>query len=322
MSSLDEFDIIATYFKRPVNQPSVVLGSGDDCAVVCPPRGQQLLVTTDTLNVNTHFFSTTLPYHIATKAVSVSLSDIAAMGGKPMWLTLSLTLPDTPSHWLQNFSEGLYDQLAAYDVALIGGNLTKGPLSVTTQVVGCVEPHHYLKRSGAQVGDLIYVTGDIGDGGLALAVLQDRGQFVSLNQNDYETLIQHMWQPTPRIIEGQELVSVATSAIDLSDGLLADLGHVLDASSVGAYLRLEDIPVSSVFAKLQPRNKVAALTSGDDYELCFTVPPQKRALVEAISHRTECKMTCIGFIQEGEGIRLYHNETELTIPRQGYKHFG
>lgn len=310
--SLNEFDIIATYFRRPHLRDDVELGSGDDCAVLCPPPGKRLLVTVDTLNEGVHFFSTTSPFDIGYKSIAVGLSDIAAMGGEPLWADVALTVPIPHADWLEDFSKGLYACLDQYQVALVGGNLTRGPLAVSTQVIGSCDPQHYLTRQGAKPGDLIYVTGVLGAGGLALAFIKNPERFKNINASQQEQLLKHLWQPTPRIAEGKLLVNIATAAIDISDGLVADLQHILDASQVGAVIEVNSLPTP----KLLPE-KTMALTSGDDYELCFTVAQKD---IEALE-RINCPMTCIGRIEEGRGVRVMENGEPLSLTSVGYRHF-
>lgn len=317
---LDEFGIIATYFSRPNNRTDVELPSGDDCAVLSPPQGKQLLLTIDTLNQGIHFFHDTTPYDIGYKAVAVSLSDIAAMGGEALWCLVSLTLDKPNDEWLRSFANGLFDCLDKYQVALVGGNLSKGPLAVTTQMTGAVSTKHYLTRSGAKVGDLIYVTGSIGVGGLALAAIKDPTYFSFIP--DLAALMSQIWRPTPRLHEGQLLVDIASAAIDISDGLVADLRHILVASSVGASIYLEQLPFSSYFQHLPESLKQLALTSGDDYELCFTVPRERANSIQAISLETNCPMTCIGHIEGTRGLRVIDvNGENIELSTDGYSHF-
>ncbi len=314
--SLNEFDIIATYFKRPYHREDVELGSGDDCAVLCPPPGKRLLVTVDTLNEDVHFFSTTSPFDIGYKSIAVSLSDIAAMGGDPLWAEIALTVPIPHADWLEDFSEGLYACLDQYQVALVGGNLTRGPLAISTQLIGACDPKHYLTRHGARPGDLIYVTGVLGDGGLALAFLQNPERFKNINASQQEQLVRHLWQPVPRVAEGRLLSSIATAAIDISDGLVADLNHILEASGVGGVIEVNSLPVSTLLPE-----KAAALTSGDDYELCFTIAQNEVDELAKISRKTNCPMTCIGRIEEGRGVRILENGESLSLANLGYRHF-
>lgn len=313
---LNEFDIIATYFKRPHLRDDVALGSGDDCAVLCPPPGKRLLVTVDTLNEGVHFFPTTSPFDIGYKSIAVSLSDIAAMGGEPLWAAVALTIPLPHADWLEDFSKGLYACLDRYQVALVGGNLTRGPLAVSTQLLGACDPKHYLTRHGARPGDLIYVTGTLGEGGLALAFVQNPERFKNINAGQQEQLLKHLWQPTPRLAEGKLLSDIATAAIDISDGLVADLQHILEASEVGGVIDVNALPVT----KLLPE-KASALTSADDYELCFTIAQKDLDSLAEISRKTACLMTCIGRIEEGRELRVLENGESLPLTGTGYRHF-
>jgi thiamine-monophosphate kinase len=288
---MTEFNIIEKYFNIKQNKrPDVVLGIGDDAAILeCPP-GQQLLLTTDTLVENTHFFSYTDPYTIGYRSLAVNLSDLAAMGATPAWALLSLVLSEFNDDWLTNFSAGFFNLLKQYQMNLIGGNLAKGPLSITVQVAGFVSKHQALVRHGAKVGDYIFVTGKIGEAHAEL-----------INHQSFLTI-------TPRIKEGIALRTIAHSCIDISDGLLADLTHILEASHVGAHIQLEKIPVSAELSW------EAAITGGEDYELCFTVPENKINLINF-----DC--TCIGRIEAKSGLRIFNHEKLISIEKQGWQHF-
>lgn len=321
--SLDEFAIIETYFKKNLQRADVELGVGDDCAVLCPPSGKRLLVSIDTLNEGIHFFSDTSADDIGYKAVAVSLSDIAAMGGEPLWALISLTLPGVSEPWLANFAKGMYTCLNQFNVALVGGNLTRGPLAITSQVIGAANNGEYLTRSGAKPGDLIYLTGYLGEGGIALALLKDRSQFPFFSEEQYENIISRLWRPMPRIAEGLLLSNIATAAIDISDGLDADLQHLLTASGVGATIYIESLPLRQYFNELPSKYRQMTLTAGDDYELCFTVPVDALSKLKAISKETGCLMTCIGKVEDQSGLRIVDLDGSLLkVADEGYKHFG
>lgn len=321
--ALGEFEIIAKYFQKPINRPDVITGSGDDCAVLSPWKDKNLLATIDTLLVNRHFFEDTAAFDIGYKAVAVSVSDIAAMGGDPAWLLLSLTMEQAHDGWLKAFAEGVYSCADRYNLALAGGNLSRGPLSVTTQVTGFCEQGKQLSRRGAQPGDLIYITGATGGAGLALAILKNEISSNNFNQAEIKALKDCLWHPEPRVTMGKLLSDIATAAIDISDGLIADLGHLLNQSRVSGVLYLDKLPSSAIMDKLPEdvKNKLQ-LTAGDDYELCFTVPSSARVQVAALAKLAHCAVTEIGVIEEGAGLRILNADQEMKLPCwQGYQHF-
>jgi thiamine-monophosphate kinase len=309
--SMNEFALIQRYFwEKSRYNSSVCMGIGDDAALVIPPSNQQLAISVDTLIEGVHFPVDTAPQDIGFKALAVNLSDLAAMGAQPLWFTLALTLPNVDKPWLEQFSEGLFEISKAYNIQLIGGDTTKGHLSITIQVIGSVPQNQALMRSGAQIGDEIFVTGTLGDAGLALAVLQNK---ISFQNQD----ITRLNRPTPRISEGLKLRGIANSAIDISDGLLADLGHLLEMSgNVGATLFLNNLPLSKELQTLKIEQAWQfALSSGDDYELCFTVSSEN-------SHLIDFPCTKIGFIEKETGIRCLDEQSNLFIPSNiGYQHF-
>lgn len=268
---LREFDLIDRYFS-PIgsSENGVLCGIGDDAAVVQVADDEDLVVCVDTLVSGVHFFSDVQPYDLGYKSLAVNLSDIAAMAAKPRWATLSLTLPEANEDWLGKFAEGFSDLAAEHNVSLIGGDTTKGPLSVSVQVLGSVKSGRLLKRSGARAGDLIYVSGDIG--GPALACRQLGGGLQGLTLS--ETTYQRFHRPQVRVDLGQIIPEYASAAIDISDGLAADIEHLLKASGVGARIQTDKIPLSKSFEliKGQPDYWQLALAGGDDYELCFSIP--------------------------------------------------
>jgi thiamine-monophosphate kinase len=310
-ASMNEFALIQRYFwEKSRYNSNVCAGIGDDAALVIPPSNQQLAISVDTLIAGVHFPVDTAPQDIGFKALAVNLSDLAAMGAQPLWFTLALTLPNVDESWLERFSEGLFEISNSYNIQLIGGDTTKGHLSITIQVIGAVPQNQALMRSGAQLGDEIFVTGTLGDAGLALAVLKNK---ISHKNHD----IIRLNRPTPRVAEGLKLRGIANSAIDISDGLLADLGHILEMSgNVGATLFLDQLPLSKELQNLKTEQAWRfALSSGDDYELCFTVSPDK-------SHLIDFPCTKIGFIEKETGIRCLDTQGHLFIPsKMGYQHF-
>lgn len=309
---MNEFTLIQRYFlKKSRYSSNVCMGIGDDAALVIPPSNQPLAISVDTLIAGVHFPVDTAPQAIGFKALAVNLSDLAAMGAQPLWFTLALTLPTINENWLEKFSAGLFEIAQLYHVQLIGGDTTRGKeLSISIQIIGAVSPNQALLRSGAQLGDDIFITGTLGDAGLALAVLQNKmmDQICNVDRLNY---------PTPRISEGLKLRGIANSAIDISDGLLADLGHILEMSgNIGATLFLNDLPLSKELQTLKTEQAWQfALSSGDDYELCFTVSPDK-------THLIDFPCTKIGFIEKETGIRCIDKQGHLFIPSNaGYQHF-
>jgi thiamine-monophosphate kinase len=318
---LGEFDIISTYFQKQNKRKDVVVGIGDDCAVLSPPVGKNLLVSTDTLNLHQHFFADTPAYDVGYKSVAVSLSDMAAMGGEPAWLLLSLTLPDVDELWLESFAQGLFACLDVHDIALVGGNLTKGPLAITTEILGFGDK--MLTRANAKVNDAIYVTGTLGEGGLALALLKNEIAEDNFAIAEINCIKQRLFRPAVRLNEAKYLKQIAHAAIDISDGLLADLQHILDASHVGATIYADKLPLSASLQKVPlPLKTQIALTGGDDYELCFTLPSAQVSQLAHIEQHTKSQFTCIGNIEQQLGLRVITKDGELlSLEKLGYKHF-
>jgi thiamine-monophosphate kinase len=319
---MNEFDIIKQYFAtQSSRRDDVVVGIGDDAAIVNIPQGHELIVTTDTLIRGVHFPVSTLPYDIGYKSLAVNLSDLAAMGATPAWVTMTLTLPDDNREWLQAFCEGFFTLANRHRVELIGGDLTHGPLSITVQAMGFTPPKKALLRSQAKPGDAIYVTGTIGDAGLALRYLQNK---ITLDQPYQRDVLERLNRPEPRIACGEHLRDIASAAIDISDGLAADLSHILEQSQVGAILYVDSLPLSAALThSLSHQDAIAlALTAGDDYELCFTVPAKSRAKLEEQLSRIPCQFTCIGEIRKQSGLELnYQNGSKYHGPILGYQHF-
>jgi len=317
-----EFDIIRRYFTRQVADHSgVVAGIGDDAAVLQVPAGMELVVCMDTLVDGVHFPVGTAAAAIGHKALAVNLSDLAAMGAEPAWATLSLTIPEFTPAWLEKFSEGFFKLADLYQLQLVGGDTCRGPLSVTVQAHGFVTPGTALRRRGAQAGDHIFVTGTLGDAGLALQLGADAGD-ESQCRLDY---------PQPRIAAGLALRGIASAAIDVSDGLLADLGHLLEADRLGATVTIETLPRSKAFTTAVQQCGAATsrlfhdlpLSAGDDYELCFTVPPTALPQLEAAQARFACACTHIGMVEAAAGIRCYTADgAPYGIDTAGYQHFG
>ncbi len=320
---MTEFQLIEKFFsyKNHRKRSDVLLGMGDDCALVKIPSKQELAISTDTLISGVHFPKNTAPYDIGYKALAVNLSDLAAMGADPTWVTLALTLPKANEKWLKEFSKGFFALINKYGLQLIGGDTTHGPLSITVQVFGLVKASKALRRSGAKAGDAIYVTGTLGDAGLALRHLQGK---IKLDKKTQAEVLMRLNRPQPRIIEGMAAKDYARSAIDISDGLAADLGHILAASNVGASICVDDLPLSSALTK-NVKHKLAidlALNAGDDYELCFTVPTVQEAGFKKALESINGHSACIGTIEKKPGLRLHHKDGSVYRGSiAGYKHF-
>ncbi|MCM2680541.1 thiamine-phosphate kinase [Echinimonas agarilytica] len=317
---MNEFDLIRQYFETPsVNRADVPLGIGDDCALVQPKPGFQLAITTDTMVDGIHFDSRLSPADIGHKLLAVNLSDLAAMGAEPCWISLATTLPEVNEHWLAGFSEGLFALAREFDVSLIGGDVTRGALTLSITAQGQVAAGKALTRSGANVGDLIYVSGHLGDAALAL----NHSQITQLPKDQQQQLEQRLFRPSPRVSLGQALVGYATACIDLSDGLSVDLGHLLKRSGKGASLMLDQVPTSSIARNLLGHEQAAklAFSGGDDYELCFTVPAHHQEAIETISTDAETPVTLIGQVTSDSGLKLRFNDVPVNWKSQGFMHF-
>jgi thiamine-monophosphate kinase len=316
-----EFEIIRRYFTRQQSQrEDVIAGIGDDAALLQVPVDSELVVCMDTLVAGVHFPENTMAAAIGHKALAVNLSDLAAMGATPAWATLSLTLPDDDPVWLENFSQAFFRLADRYDVQLVGGDTTRGPLSVTVQAHGFVPGGRALRRQGAQAGDRIYVTGTLGDAGLALR----------LGDQADNGLQQRLDFPEPCITAGQLLRDVASAAIDISDGLLADLGHLLETDdpgvTLGAAVNIDELPRSAALTAATRQQSLfyeLPLSAGDDYELCFTVPEQDCKEMEAALSNRSIEFTEIGVIEREPGIRCHKANGDLyQAATDGYQHFG
>ncbi|HSW03147.1 thiamine-phosphate kinase [Aquabacterium sp.] len=320
---MGEFDLIKQYFTRPVRR--AVLGIGDDCALLAPTPGMQLAVSSDMLVEGRHFLSTVAPQRLGHKALAVNLSDLAACGAQPLAFTLALAMPRVDEAWLAGLAEGLFALADRHDIELVGGDTTAGPLNLCITVFGEVPPGRALRRDGARAGDALWVShpagGGIGDARLALEVF--RGQ-VALPGDNFESVRQAMECPQPRVALGLALRGLATSAIDLSDGLVGDLRHVLQRSGVGACIEVDAVPVSDVLAR-QPLalRRECTLAGGDDYELLFTAPAHAQAAVLAAAAQAGVAVSCIGRIEAEAGLRLRDGRGEFlaALPR-GFDHFS
>lgn len=314
-----EFDIISRYFTRDTHREDILLGIGDDAAVIAPPPGKSLVVTLDSLVEQVHFHAADEPAAIGHKLLAVNLSDLAAMGAEPAWATLALTLPAVDTDWLEQFAAGLFALADEYAVALVGGDTTRGPLTLSLQLAGYVDDARFLARRGALAGDDIYVSGTLGDAGLALRA---RAGELRLDPAAGEFAEQRLCRPQPRLALGRGLVGLASCAIDISDGLLADLGHILEHSAVAAEIELAALPLSAAVNAHLHDDWALPLASGDDYELCFTAPVAARGAIDSLAAGVETAVSRIGRIRAGQGLvcRLPNGEAYLPA-RAGYEHF-
>lgn len=318
---MKEFELIKQFFsEQEVKRKDVLLGIGDDCAVITSTENQNIVVTTDTLVSGVHFPVDTPAKAIGHKAVAVNLSDIAAMGAKPSWISLAITLPEVDDQWLQEFSSGVFELCEYYNVQLIGGDTTQGPLSITITAQGLTPEGKYLSRSGAKAGDWLYVTGELGDAALALKHIKEG----VLTEPEIIAQVQDKLDyPKPRVLAGQILREYASSAIDISDGLLSDLGHICQASNVGANVVLDAVPLSEAMKKSQLFDDCIelALNGGDDYELLFTVNEDNKVGLETALSHTGTTITCIGQINASQTISTTIDNKVVPIKGAGFQHF-
>jgi thiamine-monophosphate kinase len=315
-----EFEIITKYFTRPAR--TAALGVGDDAALLKAPVGLVLAITTDMLLEGTHFFPGTDARRLGHKSLAVNLSDLAAMGADPRWFLLSLALPDADEAWLEAFAAGIYALADEYGVELIGGDTTRGPRTISITAIGTLPPGYALRRDAASAGEDVWLSGSTGEAALGLAHLQGR---VKLDAQAAAACIARLEMPTPRIALGRKLRGLATSAIDVSDGLLADLGHVAEQSKVAAEIDYAALPRSAAW-RACPDTALAAeclLAGGDDYELVFTAPPEQRAAIAAAAGEAGIAATRIGRVIAGApGVRVLDAQGRaMDTARQGYDHF-
>lgn len=316
---MTEFDLIRRYFTRAT--PGALLGVGDDAALLQVSEGNVLAVSTDMLVSGTHFLPDADPFFLGHKTLAVNLSDMAAMGATPRWATLAIALPSADEVWLEKFSAGFFSLAKQHSVDLVGGDTTRGPLNLCVTIMGEVPKGGALLRRGAQIGDEIWVSGRLGDAALALAHLQGR---IVLPEAEFAACAPALHLPQPRVALGLALRGLANCAIDISDGLLADLGHILDASKVGAQIGLMELPVSLPVSENygRPLGIQCALAGGDDYELCFTALADRNAEVLRISANLDLPLTRIGKIVAGQGC-IVHDAAgnPLNLGSSGYDHF-
>lgn len=320
---MTEFELIRTYFaSQPVQRADVRVGIGDDAAVVEAPAGTETVITTDVMVAGVHFFEDTEPAALGYKALAVNLSDLAAMGAAPAWFLLDLTMPEVDAAWVEAFARGMYELAERHEVQLIGGDTSRGPLAIAITAIGLLPRGGAMRRQGAAVGDVIYVTGTLGDA--ALAVAARRGELAVPREQDASGLRDRLAYPAPRIDEGVKLRDYASSAIDVSDGLLADLGHILESSGVGARLNLGALPLSPSYRScLAQVGWDYALAGGDDYELCVTVPPARVGRVDALAAASGFALAAVGEITKGRAIEIYDALGKIYEPkRKSYEHFA
>jgi thiamine-monophosphate kinase len=323
-----EFDLIEIIRAR-TEQPrgDVVLGIGDDAALLKPPPGQQLVACTDTLVEGVHFPRGTAPQDIGWKSLAVNLSDLAAMGATPAWAMLALTMPRADPRFVEGFADGFAQLARTHALSLIGGDTTQGPLSVTVSAFGFVPEGRALLRSGARAGDAVFVTGTLGDAAAALRLIQDSGLGTrdSTNEQARSDLVPRLNRPEPRVGAGLALRDVASACIDVSDGLLADLGHICEASGVGAIVEVDALPLSSAMLALfdADERRALALSGGDDYELCFTASVGRADRIAADFARLGFGAARIGRIVAEPGVRVRDaNGSTVEPPRRGWQHFA
>jgi len=315
-----EFELIAKYFTRPAR--TAALGVGDDCALVRPPAGLVLALTTDTLAEGTHFLPGAEPRRLGHKSLAVNLSDLAAMGADPRWFLLAIALPDVDEAWLEAFAAGIFALAEAHAIELIGGDTTRGPRTITITAIGTLPPGYALRRDAAQAGDDVWLSGSTGDAALGLAHLKGK---IALAPEAASRCVARLEQPAPRVALGQRLRGVAAAAIDVSDGLLADLGHILERSKLAAEIDYEHLPRSPDLRACADAAlaDTCLLAGGDDYELVFTAAADRRAAVEAAGRAANVAVTRIGRILAGAPeVRLLDRAgRRLRVEQPGFDHF-
>lgn len=314
---MGEFELIKTWFAplaRQVPNDQLLLGPGDDCAIQRVPAGQDLVFSVDTLVEGVHFPRDYDPRHLGWRALAVAASDLAAMGASPVCFTLAVTLPSADADWLSGFAEGLSRASAAFGLTLAGGDTTRGPLTISIQVHGTVPNNASLRRNGALAGEWICVSGSLGDAGAALSCLG-----ADAPTDDQALVLAAYHRPHPQLDLGQQLRGSASAAIDVSDGLLADLGHILEASGVGALVDVDKLPVSPALVRLvgEAEAKRLALSAGDDYQLCITIGQEK---YQSLPEGVRSQLTVIGTTSSEPGLRVHG--AEMDGMRAGFDHFG
>ena len=319
---MTEFELIRTYFgDLGSRRNDVLLGVGDDGAIVQPAQGQALVMATDAQVAGVHFPENAPADAVGDKALAVNLSDLAAMGAEPAWLQLALVMPDVDRAWLQGFSHGLGGLARYHQMRLVGGDVARGPLTITIQVAGFLPQGAALRRRGARPGDAVVVSGTLGDAALGLKLWRGRAD---REDDDVAYLVSRLHRPTPRVSLGRSLRGLATAAIDVSDGLAADLSHLLEASGVGATLDVDRLPLSEPGIRFGGRQRqwLNALNGGDDYELCFTLPRSRLHQLDALASRLGVALTRVGTVQQEPGLRLVRSDNSpVSLESTGYRHF-
>lgn len=323
---MGEFTLIDEIRRRcALSRGDVILGIGDDAALLAPPPGQLLAVSTDTLVAGVHFPEGTAPFDIGWKALAVNLSDLAAMGAEPAWATLALTLPQADALWLHGFCDGFAALAQPHALALVGGDTTRGPLSISVTVHGFVPSAQALRRDGARPGDRIYISGHPGEAGAGLTSHLAAALLRAPAQQDLDHLLARLNRPTPRVALGLALRGIATAAIDVSDGLRQDLGHIAARSGVAAVVRAAALPLSAPLSRVgDERQRLHwQLAGGDDYELCFTAPAAAAERIAALAAQLQLPLSEIGEIVAGERVRVLDaNGIEVELARGGWEHFA
>lgn len=317
---MDEFALIRRFFSAQSENDSVLVGVGDDGAVIRPAPGRELVLAVDTLVEGVHFPVAMPAADVGFRAVAVNLSDLAAMAARPRWMTLALTLVDASEDWLQAFAAGLYAAAGQYDVSLVGGDTTRGTERViSVQLVGDVEPGRAVCRHGASPGDRIYVSGTLGDAAAGLALLQADAPRSAAES----ALVSRFSRPSARVELGEALRRVASAAIDVSDGLAGDVAKLLAASGCGAHIDISRLPISAELDSVAGRDAAIrhALSGGDDYELCFTVPPDGEVRVAAAAEAAGTQVTCIGAVERGDRLVWVQDGQPVEYDDAGYTHF-
>lgn len=317
---MHEFEIIQRYFaEHAIHRDDVILGIGDDAAILQVPSGKQLVATVDSLVAGVHFPEHTPALAVGHRALAVNLSDLAAMGAEPAWALLALSMPRADDAWLENFTRGFFELARRYRVALAGGNLAHGPLNITVTAHGFLPAGQGLLRSGARAGDQIYVSGWLGDAARGLMELQSNHA-----AGEDDPGVRQFYFPQPRIKTGLALRGIASAAIDISDGLAADLNHILEASNVGAIIQVDELPMSEWLRQHSPGDEAVnlALTGGEDYELCFTVPEERVPQLVEHANDLDCPVTRIGEITATQGLRCVRADGKAwPLSFTGYQHF-
>jgi len=317
---ISEFSLIERFFTKPT--PHAVLGVGDDAALMAIAPGMELAVSTDMLVSSTHFFPDADPRKLGWKALAVNVSDMAAMGAQPRWATLALALPHADETWLKAFASGFFACAGEFGIDLVGGDTTRGPLNLSITIFGEIPCGQALRREGAQPDDDIWVSGTLGGSALALAAIQ--GQ-TTLDTDDLDACRQLLDMPQPRVDLGLALRGIATSAVDISDGLLGDLGHILERSRVGAELCFDALPAHAALEPLlaEERAQHCLLAGGDDYELCFTAPRAKHNEIKALEDQLGLRLSRVGKITAATGLQLLDAAgNPMPKPGRGYDHFA